>query len=335
MLSIRQKNILKFITEFYIKTVEPISSSDVCEVFDVSSATVRNEMAVLEKHGLIAKTHFASGRKPTELGYKYYVNNLMEDADNDRGKVRNLFASNSLVLKDAVYESIKLISDLTDYSVVMLGSLSEFEKLKEVKIVGVDNHSVVSIIVTNTGRVFNRLVSIDEEIDLEELRETVVTISDLLTDTPMNEVVNKLELEVKPVIKTFIDQHNTLYEMFIESIVAISKNNNEDIKFKDYEKLINQPEFDDIGMIRKFIKEISDETILSLLNYSDDIDVRIGEDNVISNDLSVITTKYRTGKEEASVAVIGPTRMDYNKVVNLLQEIKDNLDRINKENDDE
>lgn len=335
MLSIRQKDILKFITEHYIRTVEPVSSSDICDLFGVSSATVRNEMAFLEKCGYIAKTHFASGRKPTELGYKYYVDNLMDHIDSDCSKVRSLFDSSGIVLKDAVYESVKLISELTDYSVVMLGTNSKFEKLSEVKIVCVDNHSVVSIVVTNTGRVFNQVVSVDEDLNLDELKETVATISDLLAGTPMSEVNNKLDLEVKPVIKTFIDQHTALYEAFLESIISISKNRSEDIKFRGQDKLINQPEFDDIELIRKFIKQINDDTLLQLLNYTENIDIRIGEENAVSKELSIITTSYQTGGEEANVAVIGPTRMDYSKVVSLLQEIRENLDRLSKEKLDE
>ncbi len=335
MLSTRQQKILKFITEYYIKTVEPVSSSDISKLFEVSSATVRNEMAFLEKCGYIAKTHFASGRKPTEVGYRYYVDNLMEDVDVDRSKVRSLFDCDGLVLKDAVFESMKLISDLTNYSVVMLGSNSKHEKLNEVKIVGVDDHSVVSIVVTNTGRVFNQVVTVDEELNVEELKETVSTISDLLSGTPISEVNKKLELEVRPVIKTFIDQHAALYEAFLESIISVSKKRKEDFKLQGHDKLIDQPEFEDIELIRKFIKQINDETLLELLNYTEDIDVLIGEDNAVSNDLSIITTSYQTGGEEANVAVIGPTRMDYNKVVNLLQEIRENLERLSRENFDE
>ncbi len=335
MLSIRQKNILKFITEHYIRTVEPVSSNEICDLFGVSSATVRNEMAYLEKCGYIAKTHFASGRKPTEAGYKYYVDNLMEENDSDRNKVRKLFDDSGLVLKDAVFESMKLISDLTNYSVVMLGSTSRYEKLSEVKIVAVDNHSVVCIVVTNTGRVFNQLVQVDEDINLEELKDTVSTISDLLKGTPLSEVINKLEQEVKPVIKTFIDQHAALYDAFLESILAISKKRKEEVKFEGQDKLIHQPEFDDIELIRKFISQINDEALLEILNYSDNIDIRIGGENFVSDDLSIITTSYDTGGDEASVAVIGPTRMDYNKVVNLLEEIKENLMRLNKEKVDE
>lgn len=335
MLSIRQKNILKFITEHYIRTVEPVSSSDVCDLFGVSSATVRNEMAHLEKCGYITKTHFASGRKPTEVGYKYYVDHLMEDIDSDRSKVRQLFDEGGLVLKDTVFESMKLISDLTNYSVVMLGSNSRHERLKEIKIVGVDNHSVVSIIVTNTGRVFNQVVSVDEELNIDELKENVSTISELLSGTPISEVNNKLEKEVRPVIKTFIDQHEALYDAFLESIISISNMRSEEVKFEGQDKLINQPEFDDIELIRKFIKQINDETLLDILSYNENIDIKIGEDSKVSDNLSVITTSYQTGNGEASVAVIGPTRMDYNKVVNLLEEIKENLDRLNKEKLDE
>ncbi len=338
MLNRRQEKILKIIVEQYVKNIEPVSSSFICELLNVSSATVRNEMTYLEHCGFIEKTHYASGRIPTEVGYKYYVEALVDFNDYDEmseesSKIKALFDESGLVLKDAVLESVKLISELTNYSVVMLGGYSKQECLKEVKVLGIDNHSVVSIIVTNSGKVFNQVVSVDEELDLKELEKTVETINELLVNTPLNEINKKLDDEIKPVIRQFIDQHAALCEAFIESIRKISSNRDVMVEGKD--NLLFQPDFDDIELIRKLIKEMNDEALVELLNYSDEIDVRIGHDNNISDDLSVITTKYQSGYDEASIAVIGPKRMDYIKVVSLLQEIKENLDRINKEKQNE
>lgn len=330
MLTLRQETILKIIVENYINTVEPVSSNCICDVLDVSSATVRNEMAILEKNGLIEKTHFASGRVPTEMGYRYYVDyitnqNAKRLNEVETTQIRALFANDGLVLKDAIYESVKLISELTNYSVVMLGGHSKLEKLQEVKVVAVDNHSVVSIIITNTGKVFNQTVLVDEELNLKELEEVVQTINGLLVGTPLNQINAKLEQEIKPVLKRFIDQHTALYEAFLDSIRVLAK---KDVKFEGQDKLLYQPEFDDIDVIRKFISQMNDEAIIELLNNNSEIDVRIGHDSNILDDLSVITTCYDTGSDEASIAVIGPKRMDYNRVIGLLEEIKSNLDKI-------
>ncbi len=333
MLTRRQESILKIIVETYVSNADAVSSSYICELLDVSSATVRNEMSHLETLGFIEKAHFASGRTPTEAGYKYYVTYLITDCkDDDTSKIRLLFENNGLVLKDAVLESVKLISELTNYSVVMLGSHSHNECLKEVRIVDVDKHSVVSIIVTSTGKVFNQIVSVDEELEFDELEKTVSTINDLLVDTPLSEVNNKLETEIKPVIRKFIEQHNALCEAFLESIRNISKK--KDVLVEGKENLLFQPDFDDIDVIRKLIKEFNDETLFELLSYSEEINFKIGHENEISDDLSVVTTTYHSGEDETNIAVIGPKRMDYNKVVTLLTEIKKNLERLNKETED-
>lgn len=334
MLTKRQEEILKIIVDTYVKEADAVSSSYICNLLGVSSATVRNEMTFLEKCGYIEKSHFASGRTPTEEGYKYYVNYLIDKKDDtDAFKIRTLFNKNEIVLKDAVLESVRLISELTNYSVVMLGGHSKYECLKQVRIVEVDNHSVVSIIVTNTGKVFNQIVTIDEELDYGELEKTVETINELLVDTPLSEINNKLDSEIKPVIRKFIEQHNALCEAFLNSIRQISSK--KDVLVEGKENLLFQPDFDDIDTIRKLIKELSDEALVELLNYSDEINFKIGHDNAISDDLSVITTSYNDGSEETNIAVIGPKRMDYNRVVNLLTEIKENLDRLNKEKDND
>lgn len=338
MLTIRQENVLGIIIDEYIKTVEPVSSQYICDILNVSSATVRNEMSFLEKQGFIEKTHFASGRIPTEVGYRYYVEKMINESNikidkKDSLRVRELFDNNGLVLKDAVYESVKLISELTNYSVVMLGSSSKHERLKQVKVVSVDDHSVVSIIVTSSGNVFNQVVSIDEDLDMKELEQAVETINDLLIDTPLSKVNYKLENDIKPILSTFISQHQTLYEAFVASIIAISKNR--DVKYQGQDKLIGLPEFDDIDLVRKFVKQLNDETLIKLISYSDEISVKIGNENNVSDDLSVVTTIYHTDCDEASIAVIGPKRMDYNKVLGLLQEIEQNLKRIKEENSNE
>ena len=123
MISEREKSILRIIVEEYIKTAKPVSSSNICKEMKCSSATIRNEMVVLEDMGYLEKNHFASGRQPSENGYKYYVENLMAPKDltgEDMLKLQTVFHNKSLVLSDAIEKSLEIISQITNYAAINL-----------------------------------------------------------------------------------------------------------------------------------------------------------------------------------------------------------------------
>ena len=134
MLSKRQGELLKLIVENYIKTAKPVSSKALCKKLKCSSATVRNEMVVLEQFNLIEKTHISSGRIPSDLGYRYYVDNIMvpkELTGEDMIKLRQIFSNNALVLSDAITKSMEIVSELTNYTAVVLGKSSDDNKMKK------------------------------------------------------------------------------------------------------------------------------------------------------------------------------------------------------------
>ncbi len=335
MLTKRQEQILKIIIESYVKTVEPLSSSFICEKIDVSSATIRNEMTILEDYGFIAKPHYASGRVPTSEGYKFYVDNIVNRDSiklkkSESTMIRSLFTKDGLVLKDAVFESVKLISQLTNYSVIMLGGNSKFETLREVKVVPVDNNSVVSIIVTNLGNVFNQLVKIEKDIDMYELEEAVNTINNLLKDTPINEINAKLEDDIKPVLRKFMEQNAMLCEAFLESIKRMSSK--KDIIVEGQNNLIYEPEFDDADKIRELLNKIGSDEVIKVIEECNRLEFAIGEES-ISNELSMVSTNY--DDSDGKIAVIGPKRMDYERVVGLLNEIKKSIELLNEEEENE
>ena len=127
MISDRQKKMLKIIVEDYIKTAKPVSSSHICKELNCSSATIRNEMSYLEDLGYLEKNHFASGRIPSELGYKYYVDNLMKPKDmtgEDVLKLQTIFHNNQLQISDVIKRSIEIVSEITNYTTVVLGKSS-------------------------------------------------------------------------------------------------------------------------------------------------------------------------------------------------------------------
>ena len=156
MITERQKNILKFIVEEYVKTVKPVSSNEICKSLNCSSATIRNEMVILEELGYLEKNHFASGRQPSEAGYKYYVDNIMSPKDitgEDMLKLQTIFHNQSLVLTDAIEKSLELVAELTNYTSVVLGKSSSENRLKKVEVVSLDDDKILTMLITDKGYV--------------------------------------------------------------------------------------------------------------------------------------------------------------------------------------
>ena len=152
----RQKDILRIIVEEYVKTVKPISSNIICKKLNCSSATIRNEMVILEELGYLEKNHFASGRQPSEEGYKYYVENLMTPRDlngEDMLKLQTIFHNQSLVLSDAIEKSLELVAEITNYTSVVLGKSTNENRLKKVEVISLDESKVLTMLITDKGHV--------------------------------------------------------------------------------------------------------------------------------------------------------------------------------------
>ena len=135
MIGKRQNEILKIIVEEYIKTAKPVGSKSICDTLNCSSATVRNEMSYLEEVGYLEKTHTSSGRVPSELGYRYYVDNLMQPKELTGEEVltlQTILNNQSLQLSDVITKSMEIISDMTNYTSLVLGNGSLTSRLKKV-----------------------------------------------------------------------------------------------------------------------------------------------------------------------------------------------------------
>ena len=162
MLTNRQNEILKIIVLEYIKLAKPVSSNLICDELNCSSATVRSEMASLEELGLLEKTHTSSGRVPSEAGYRYYVDNLMElkkMSAEDMLKLQIIFKNNQLELDDCIKKSLEIISDITSYASVKLGKTSHDNRLKEIQTVPLDNDQMIVIVITDKGYVEHKKIT--------------------------------------------------------------------------------------------------------------------------------------------------------------------------------
>ncbi len=328
MLTARQEKVLEVIIREYVKNVSPVGSKLICDELKCSSATVRNEMSTLEEQGYLEKTHISSGRIPSEKGYRYYVDNLMKPKEmtgEEMLKLQTIFNNNQLEINDCLKKSLEIISDLTDYTSVVLGSNSSENKLKKVEVLPLDSDKLIAIIITDKGHIEHKQITV-EGVSLDEISKTVELINKLIIGTPINEVNEKLEFEIKPIIKEYVKQHEVIYNAFYDVFSEFAVKN--DVSFVGRTKILNQPEFNSVDKIKKLFTKLDDDKLLNYIEEdNNDINIYIGNETHLDEDVTVIKTKYKTASDEGTIAVIGPKRMEYAKVVSLLNYIKENLDK--------
>lgn len=329
MLTERQSKMLKLIVERYIKEPTPVGSKVISKALDCSSATIRNEMAILEDLGLLEKTHTSSGRIPSEKGYRYYVDNLMElkkmNAE-DMLKLQIVFRNQQLALSDVITKSLQVISDMMNYTTVVLGSTSHENLLKQIEVVPIDDVSIIVIIVTDKGHVEHKSIKL-QDVPLEEVKKTVGLINNLISGTPIDEVSTKLEYEVKPIIGNYVKQHEQLYNAFYH---VFNDFTNQEVNIVGRNKILEQPEFSsNIEKIKTVFNKLEDRETLRSIEEDNDNNIRvyIGNENNIDSDVTVIKTKFKSKDEEGTIAIIGPKRMEYDRVVGMLEYMKENIER--------
>lgn len=329
MLTDRQNKILKLIIERYISEPVPVGSKVISKELNCSSATVRNDMGELENLGLLEKTHTSSGRVPSEAGYRYYVDNLMElkqmNAE-DMLKLQIVFKNQQLALSDVITKSLQVISDMTNYTAVVLGSTSHENLLKQIEVIPYDEESMIVIIVTDKGHVEHKNMRL-QDVSMDEIKKTVGLINNLISGTPIDEISKKLEFEIKPIIGKYVKQHEQLYNAFYHVFTDFT---NHEVNVMGRSKILEQPEFSsNVEKVKNVFNKLENPKILSSIEEDDEknIKIYIGNENNIDSDVTVIQTKYNKDGVEGTIAVIGPKRMEYDRVVGMLEYIKENIER--------
>lgn len=325
MISDRQSKILKLIVEEYIKLAKPVGSKGIAEKLNCSSATIRSEMNYLEEVELLEKTHTSSGRIPSEKGYRYYVDHLMKlDKMNNKDlqKLQIIFSNHELKLNDCIVKSLELISEITHCASISLGKTSHENALKEVSVVPVNDTTLVAIIVTDKGYVEHKNIEL-HNVPLEDIKKTVSLINNLIVGTALDDISAKLEFEVKPIIAKYVTQHEQVYKAFYDVFTDFT---NKNVQVVGKNNFLMQPEFNSIDKVRAIFDKFEDKEAISKIEETgNDINIYIGQENNFDGDCTVIKTGYKTSKEEGTIAIVGPKRMDYNRVVGILNYIKENI----------
>lgn len=325
----RQKELLKEIIEQYIKIIKPVGSKLLCKKFKVSSATIRNEMAILEALGYIEKNHVSSGRIPSESGYRYYVENLMKPKEltgEDMLKLQTIFHNQQLAISDTISQCMEIISEITNYTSVVLGKNSKENNLQQISIIPLEDNKIIALVCTNRGIVESKQFTLPPNTFIEELVKTSEIINKMLVGTPIDEVSMRLEYDIKPIIVKKIKQYEAVYNIFYDAFNDFTKNN-ASVHFSGKTNILKQPEYNNAEEIKRIINKFEDDSLIRKIEEKEQgINIYIGEDSEFDPNVTIIKSKYNINGEEGTIAIVGPKRMEYDRVVGLLEYINKNLD---------
>ena len=318
----RRDRILKNIVELFIKTAQPVSSQALIECYslDYSSATIRAEMNLLEKSGLIEKTHTSSGRVPSSLGYKYYVDNLRSKGVDEeiRFRLQAVLDQKMQTVEQVMNKAGEILANMTDLVSVILGPKASSEHLVSLQLIPISKNSVTAIFVTDRGCVENKTFLLSDDISVDDLKDSMTIIGDRLKGSRIDELIAKL-INLKPVLTDYIVEHEIIYQALIE---AVSKFQEERLSYFNEEKIYQLP------YLKNNSKKI-EQTLFELDKEDEELLIKIGGEN---EDITIVRAKIQgDGEDDGVIALIGPKRMDYEKAVNSLEFILNELKAKKKE----
>ncbi len=331
MLTERQINILHLIIQIYTTTGIPVGSKTLMnDGIAASSATIRNDMMVLEKYGFIEKTHSSSGRVPSIRGYRFYVDHILKPASvssNELAVIKQSFGKDFYAINDIVEQSAKILSDLTSYTAFSLGPEVKERKLTGFRIVPLNAHQIMAIIVTDKGNVESQVFSIPTAISSEDIEKMIRIINEKLVGEPLLTVYHKLRTEIPLILQRYFQTPSGMMDLFD---MVLGKAFEDRVFVGGGMNLLDFGVLQDLHQFKSLYSIINDkETLTTLLgNKSGEISIQIGNElgNDILNNMSLITASYEVkGHGQGTIALLGPTNMSYDKMIGLIEVFRQEL----------
>lgn len=335
MLDDRKKKVLQAIVEEYINTAEPVSSNALTNNYglDYSSATIRNEMADLEKKGFLDKTHTSSGRIPSAKGYRYYVDELLNDKDISLEEIK--YISDKLEnkineIEDLTKITANTISEVTHYTTVSIGPRTNTQLIEEIKFVLLGARMMMAVILTDTGLVKETIIKFGEDISEKQ----VETINYMFNKKLKGEPIETIDRPLEEYLYDEMIYSVNVIKPIVEQIKKVIEEDNK-VYLEGANKAFDLPEFNSLEVAKNFVNILdTKELVADMLNsgFAEDIKVYIGEENEKEQlkDFSVVTFRHKVnGKDLGTIGIIGPKRMDYSKVISVMKYINQKLNGNN------
>ena len=334
-LSERKRKILHAVVDLYISTGEPVSSADVQSKYlpDVSSATIRAELSALEALGYLEQPHTSAGRVPLQSAYKFYVGDLGASkalTDAETAFIRQRFEEKLGEVGDITRQAAKIISDVTNYTSFLVTKNNPHVVIEEIKLIALKGDKALLLIVTDSGVLADKTIDVCPDTRDEYLDTASKMLNKVFAGREIGEIDNFNYLEE-------IEAEMSSFKDIFDEVIAIVKNymsnRSDNVVVEGALKMLDYPEYNNVADAKNFLTVISDEQkVNQLLGTQEDsieFSVRIGKEDSGVDKCAIITAAYKMGDEVIGQAgVIGPERMDYKKVISVLDYIKNTLKSI-------
>ena len=334
-LSDRKKKILQYVVDDYIETAVPVSSKSLTEkhMNNVSSATIRNELSALEELGYLTQLHTSSGRVPSSEAYKLYVSDLMVKdklTAKELDYIKKIFLDKADNLEEVIRNTTKVISELTSYTSVGMPNKDGKEKIESVKFFRFRKDSALVLIVTELRLLKDNYITVSESMTDEQLSDAEKVLCNMFRGKTFEDICN-----MKPEVEDNFLGYKNIFVNVIEALKTYVETSGEDVVIAGEDKIFEHPDYADVGKIKDFLSVVtSKDKVMNLLVGEDrhiKINVKIGSDGYdeIPKECSLVTATYSAnGTPLGTYGVIGPVRMDYQKVVAVLENVGRILESI-------
>ncbi len=330
----RKSKVLQAIIEDYVATAEPVGSRTIARKFNlgVSPATIRNEMSDLEELGYLEQPHTSAGRIPSDRGYRYYVDCLMQQRDvssQENELIRKTFERKVREIDTLVRETARILSDTTHLTAVISGPQKEKASFKEMRLVPLGGDKAVLIYITDSGFVENQVLDLPMEVTMLELQQ----VSDVLNNQLRGQRVESLSRAAIQSLQRELNKYGALLEQALEFLEnRMEPGERHRLYLGGTTHMLNQPEFRDVDKLRSLLTLLEhDDIVADVLEVGQDtegVSIQIGEEIRVREltDCSVVSATYRLGDQViGKMGVIGPKRMEYARVVGVMNSITRNL----------
>ena len=338
----RKLKILQAIIRNYLETGEPVGSRTISKYTDLnlSSATIRNEMADLEEMGYILQPHTSAGRIPSDKGYRFYVDNLMQEKEREVQEMKEMLLEKEDKMEAILKQMAKVLAVNTNYATLVTAPQVKGNKLKFIQLSRVDVKQILTTIVVEGNVIKNTMIHTKDALDDETLLKLNILLNTNLNGLPIEEI----NLAMIARLKQQAGIHNDIIAEVMDAVAAVIKED-EDIEIytSGTNNIFKYPELSDNQRASELITTFEEKQLLSELvqdslaeENSTGIQVYIGNETPIKTmkDCSVVTATYELEEGmKGTIGIVGPRRMDYDKVISTLKTLKSQLDTLYKKDD--
>lgn len=336
----RKKKILQAVICNYLETGEPVGSRTISKYTDLnlSSATIRNEMADLEEMGYILQPHTSAGRIPSDKGYRLYVDTMLEEKERQVVEMKEMLLERQDKMETLLKQVAKVLAQNTQYATMISAPQSRRNKLKFIQLSRVDAHQLLAVTVIEGNVIKNNILEVEEELS----DETLLKLNLLLNTTLNGLSIDRINLEMITAMKQQAGIHSGIVSGVIDAVAeAIRSEEDLQIYTSGTNNIFRYPELADQQKASELINTFEEKQLLGELlrenmeeSKGTGIQVYIGEETSVQSmrDCSVVTASYELGGGmKGTIGIVGPKRMDYDRVVAILRTIQSQLDELYKD----